>query len=40
MVEFQNAIGDPADPAAVERVILCSGKVYYHLLEERTAQRA
>lgn len=33
---FQNVIGDDQmDPADVKRVILCSGKVYYHLLEAR-----
>jgi len=36
--EFQNAIGSHLEPAAVERVILCSGKVYYHLFEERAAR--
>ncbi len=36
---FQNVITDASvDPAKVERVILCSGKVYYTLLEERTAR--
>jgi 2-oxoglutarate dehydrogenase E1 component len=33
---FHNVIGDGAvDAAAAKRVVLCSGKVYYHLLEER-----
>jgi 2-oxoglutarate dehydrogenase E1 component len=36
--EFQNAIGSHLEPAAIERVILCSGKVYYHLFEERAAR--
>ena len=36
--EFQTIIGSHLDSAAVERVILCSGKVYYHLFEERTAR--
>lgn len=36
---FQNVISDVAVEAGkVERVILCSGKVYYTLLEERTAR--
>lgn len=35
--QFQTVIGDNSvDPTKVKRVILCSGKVYYHLLEERT----
>lgn len=35
--EFQTVIGDcSVEPKAVKRVILCSGKVYYHLLEART----
>jgi 2-oxoglutarate dehydrogenase E1 component len=35
--QFQTVIGDnTVDPSKVRRVILCSGKVYYHLLEERT----
>ncbi|MBN2797513.1 MAG: 2-oxoglutarate dehydrogenase E1 component [Deltaproteobacteria bacterium] len=35
---FERVLQDPAplDPAAVERVVLCSGKVYYDLLDERT----
>lgn len=34
--QFQNVIGDnDVDPSKVKRVVLCSGKVYYHLLEER-----
>jgi 2-oxoglutarate dehydrogenase E1 component len=35
---FQHVLDDAdaqADPGAVERVVLCSGKVYYDLLEER-----
>ena len=34
---FKNAIGeiDPIDAKQVKRVVLCSGKVYYDLLEER-----
>jgi 2-oxoglutarate dehydrogenase E1 component len=34
---FQPVLGDPAvsDPAAVRRVLLCTGKVYYDLLEAR-----
>jgi 2-oxoglutarate dehydrogenase E1 component len=37
---FQTVIGeqDPIDPGAVERVIICSGKVYYDLLEARRAR--
>ncbi len=34
---FQNVITDQiVEPSKVKRVVLCSGKVYYHLLEERT----
>ncbi|MZH99368.1 2-oxoglutarate dehydrogenase E1 component [Dickeya dianthicola] len=35
--QFQPAIGeiDELDPKAVKRVVLCSGKVYYDLLEQR-----
>ena len=37
--EFFNVIGDNSiDMAAAKRVVLCSGKVYYHLLEEREAR--
>jgi 2-oxoglutarate dehydrogenase E1 component len=33
---FQPVMGDPAaDPAAVRRVLICSGKVYYDLAAER-----
>lgn len=34
---FQPAIGeiDALDPKAIKRVVLCSGKVYYELLEQR-----
>lgn len=36
---FHTVIGDEQlDPKQVKRVILCSGKVYYHLLEERMAR--
>ena len=35
--EFQHLIGDAkADPKKVKRVVLCSGKVYYDLLEDQT----
>jgi len=34
--QFHNVIADnELDPADVKRVIICSGKVYYHLLEAR-----
>jgi 2-oxoglutarate dehydrogenase E1 component len=35
--EFKNVIGeiDELNPADVERVVFCSGKVYYELLEQR-----
>ena len=36
--EFENVIADHSDPDSIERVILCSGKVYYHLLEERISR--
>jgi len=32
---FQAIIADDLEPKKVKRVVLCSGKVYYHLLEER-----
>ncbi|UTW45851.1 2-oxoglutarate dehydrogenase E1 component [bacterium SCSIO 12696] len=33
---FHSVIGDnQVDPAKVTRLVMCSGKVYYHLLEER-----
>ena len=33
---FYNVLPDDhVDPANVKRIVLCSGKVYYHLLEER-----
>lgn len=36
---FQNVISDPVDIKKVTRVILCSGKVYYDLLEQCQAQK-
>ncbi|WP_461484139.1 2-oxoglutarate dehydrogenase E1 component [Porticoccus sp.] len=37
--EFQTVIGDSEiDPKKARRLILCSGKVYYHLLEERESR--
>jgi 2-oxoglutarate dehydrogenase E1 component len=37
---FQNVIGevDNIDPAAVTRIVFCSGKVYFDLLESRRAE--
>ena len=36
---FESIIDDhQVDPAAVDRLVLCSGKVYYHLYEERETQ--
>lgn len=37
---FKNVIGeiDPIDPRRVRRIIMCSGKVYYDLLEARRAR--
>jgi len=32
---FQTVIGDPIEPAGVDRVLLCAGKVYYDLVAER-----
>ncbi len=45
--EFQSDAGfqdwldetDPLDKAKIRRVLLCSGKIYYDLLEERRAQK-
>lgn len=34
---FQAVLDDGCDPHGVERVLLCSGKVYYELLEQRQA---
>lgn len=32
---FQEILDDPSDPSAAQRLILCSGRVYYDLMEER-----
>jgi 2-oxoglutarate dehydrogenase E1 component len=37
---FREVLDDPAAPAEVETVVLCSGKVYYDLLEAREAASA
>ena len=34
---FQEVLDDSCDPAQVDRIILCSGKVYYDLLAQREA---
>ncbi len=34
--EFQEVIDDVIDPSKVKKVVLCTGKFYYDLLEERT----
>jgi 2-oxoglutarate dehydrogenase E1 component len=36
---FQEIIDDPAGPSKVARVILCTGKVYYDLVEYREAHK-
>ena len=33
---FQTVIDDPAPPAAARKVLLCSGKIYYQVLQRRT----
>lgn len=35
---FRRVIGDDIEPAGVKKVLLCSGKVYYELLEKRNAE--
>lgn len=36
---FQEVLGDPyADPKKVKRVLLCTGKIYYELLEKQQAE--
>ncbi len=35
---FEPIIPDDLEPKKVKRVVLCSGKVYYHLLEERESR--
>ncbi|MGK5087473.1 2-oxoglutarate dehydrogenase E1 component, partial [Bdellovibrionota bacterium FG-2] len=41
---FQEVLADPnvenVDPQAVRKILLCSGKIYYDLLAERTARSA
>ena len=37
---FEEIIDDSAATEAVDRVILCSGKIYYDLVERRTADKA
>jgi 2-oxoglutarate dehydrogenase E1 component len=38
--EFREIIEDTVSPAAVKRIVFCSGKVYYDLLAARTKQAA
>jgi len=35
---FQEVLGDPSNPAEVERILVCSGKVYYDLAARREAE--
>jgi 2-oxoglutarate dehydrogenase E1 component len=35
---FQRVIADPEPPAEVERIVLCSGKLYYELRSARAAE--
>ena len=37
---FSEVLDDPVDPSAVTRVLICTGKVYYDLLEERNKSGA
>jgi 2-oxoglutarate dehydrogenase E1 component len=37
---FNEVLDDTADAAAVRRVLLCSGKIYYDLLDRRTQEKA
>ncbi|HUJ58657.1 MAG TPA: 2-oxoglutarate dehydrogenase E1 component [Kofleriaceae bacterium] len=38
---FHRVLADPgADPAKVTRVVMCTGKIYYELVEERTRRAA
>jgi len=38
---FEDVLDDTeVDPAAVRRVLLCSGKIYYELLDRRTQEKA
>jgi 2-oxoglutarate dehydrogenase E1 component len=37
---FQEIIDDPTAPAQAERIILCSGKVYYDLIDQRETRKA
>ncbi len=37
---FEHVIGDDlGDPSKIKRVLMCSGKIYYDLLEQRTRQK-
>jgi 2-oxoglutarate dehydrogenase E1 component len=37
---FQRVIVDAGDPAKIDRVLFCTGKVYYELVEERRKRKA